>query len=93
MPLIRRIPKRGFTNIFAKKYAVIDLDDLNAFEDGAEVTPQTLIENGTIRKAVDGVKVLGSGSLEKKLTVKASKFSKSAQEKITALGGTAEVLQ
>ena len=93
MPIYRRLPKRGFTNIFAKKYAIVNLADLNErFEDGAEVTPVSLIESGLIKKLHDGVKILGDGNLEKKLTVKANKFSKSAAEKIEANGGKVEVI-
>ena len=92
MPLYRRIPKRGFTNIFATNYSEINLDTLNRFEDGTEVTPELLKELGIIKKQLDGVKVLGRGDLEKKLTVKAQKFSKSAIEKIEAAGGKVEVI-
>ena len=92
MPLYRRLPKRGFTNIFAKEYTAINVDRLNVFEDGTEVTPDLLLENGVIGKLRDGVKILGNGTLEKKLTVKATKFSKSAAEKIQAAGGKVEVI-
>ena len=92
MPLQRRIPKRGFTNIFAKEIVAINVDKLNIFEDGTEVTPELLIETGVIGKVKDGVKILGNGELTKKLTVKANKFSKSAEEKITAAGGKFEVI-
>lgn len=94
MPLFRRLPKRGFTNIFAKEYAVINVSDLNAFENGAEVTPEILIEQGIIKKAKakDGVRILGDGELSVKLTVKAQHFSKAAAEKIEAAGGKAEVI-
>ncbi|MDO5715218.1 MAG: 50S ribosomal protein L15 [Tissierellia bacterium] len=94
MPLFRRLPKRGFTNIFKKEYAVINLEDLTIFEDNAEVTPEILIEKGIIKKskAKDGVRVLGNGELNVKLTVKAHHFSKSAAEKIEAAGGKAEVI-
>ncbi|WP_035292506.1 50S ribosomal protein L15 [Clostridium sp. KNHs214] len=92
MPLYRRLPKRGFTNIFAKKFAVVNLDRLNEFEDGTEVTPEVLLEKGIVRKLHDGVKILGSGNIEKKLNVKATKFSKSAIEKIEAVGGKVEVI-
>ena len=92
-PLFRRIPKRGFTNArFKKVYAVINLDDLNKFEDGAEVTPEILKDMGLVKKQLDGIKVLGNGTLEKKLTVKASKFSKTAKEAIEKTGGKAEVI-
>lgn len=94
MPLFRRLPKRGFTNIFKKEYAVINVSDLNAFENGAEVTPEILINSGIIKKAKakDGVRILGEGELNVKLTVKAQHFSKSAAEKIEAAGGKAEVI-
>ena len=92
MPLARRLPKRGFTNIFAKVYATVNVSDLNAFEDGAEITSEALKEQGVIKKIGDGLKVLGNGKLEKKLTVKAVKFSKSAEEKIVAAGGSIEVI-
>ncbi|SHJ66659.1 LSU ribosomal protein L15P [Dethiosulfatibacter aminovorans DSM 17477] len=92
MPLYRRIPKRGFTNIFATNYSEINIDTLNRFEDGTEVTPEMLKELGIVKKQLDGVKVLGRGELEKKLTVKAHKFSKSAIEKIEAAGGKVEVI-
>ncbi len=92
MPLHRRLPKRGFTNIFSKKYAIINVDELNKFEDDTEITPEFLLENKVIKKIGDGVKVLGSGKLEKKLVVKAHKFSKSAVEKIESSGGKAEVI-
>ena len=92
MPLYRRLPKRGFTNIFAKEIVAINVDKLNIFEDGTEVTPELLIETGVIGKVIDGVKILGNGELTKKLTVKANKFSKSAEEKITAAGGKFEVI-
>lgn len=90
-PLYRRIPKRGFTNHFAKEYCVINLSDLEKYEDGMTVTPDTLLKDGSIRKVLDGVKVLGNGTLTKKLTVVAAKFSKSAEEKIQAVGGKIEV--
>ena len=92
MPLYRRLPKRGFTNIFAKEIVAINVDKLNIFEDGTEFTPELLIETGVIGKVKDGVKILGNGELTKKLTVKANKFSKSAEEKITAAGGKFEVI-
>ena len=92
-PLFRRIPKRGFSNArFKKVYAVINLDDLNKFEDGAEVTPEILKDMKLEKKQLDGIKVLGNGTLEKKLTVKASKFSKTAKEAIEKTGGKAEVI-
>lgn len=92
MPLQRRIPKRGFTNIFKKEYAIINLRDLNIFEDGTEVTPELLIETGLIKSVKDGVKILGDGDLDRKLTIKAHKISKQAQDKVTAKGGKVEVI-
>lgn len=92
-PLFRRLPKRGFSNArFKKVYAVINVSDLNNFEDGAEVTPEILKNSGIIKNTLDGIKVLGNGTLEKKLNIKANKFSLSAKEKIEALGGKAEVI-
>ena len=92
-PLFRRLPKRGFSNArFKKVYAVINLDDLNKFEDGAEVTPEILKNMGLVKKQLDGIKVLADGTLEKKLTVKAQKFSKAAKEAIEKMGGKAEVI-
>ncbi|MGV2942208.1 50S ribosomal protein L15 [Mesobacillus sp. LC4] len=91
-PLFRRLPKRGFTNINRKEYAVVNLDALNVFEDGTEVTPELLIETGLVRKELAGVKILAKGSLEKKLTVKAHKFSSAAEEAIKAAGGQTEVI-
>ena len=92
MPLARRLPKRGFTNIFAKTYSIVNISDLNRFEDGTEVTAELLRKERLIRKLNDGLKVLGNGEITKKLTVKATKFTKSASEKIVAAGGTAEVV-
>ncbi|RXY88486.1 50S ribosomal protein L15, partial [Salmonella sp. 3DZ2-4SM] len=77
LPLFRRLPKRGFTNINRKEYAIVNLDQLNRFEDGTEVTPALLVESGVVKSEKSGVKVLGNGSLEKKLTIKAHKFSAS----------------
>lgn len=91
-PIYRRLPKRGFTNIFAKKYTTVNIEDLNRFEENVEITPELLLENGVIKKLQDGVKILGNGELNKKLTVKAQKFSKSAIEKIEATGGKVEVI-
>lgn len=91
-PLFRRLPKRGFTNINRKEYAIVNLDALNRFEDGAEVTPALLVESGIIKDEKDGIKVLGNGTLNKQLTVKASKFSASAKEAIESKGGKAEVI-
>ncbi|MBM7544341.1 50S ribosomal protein L15 [Periweissella beninensis] len=92
MPLYRRIPKRGFTNINRKEYAIVNLDALNKFEDGAEVTPALLVEAGIVKNEKAGIKVLGNGELTKKLTVKANKFSSSAVVAIEAAGGSVEVL-
>lgn len=92
MPLHRRLPKRGFTNIFAKEYAEVNVADLNKFEAGTVVTPELLLEKKIIRKLMDGVKILGNGNLEKALTVKAHKFSESAVKKIEAAGGKIEVI-
>ncbi|EHJ52958.1 50S ribosomal protein L15 [Streptococcus macacae] len=91
-PLFRRLPKRGFTNINAKEYALVNLDQLNIFEDGTEVTPDILKEKRIVRNEKSGVKILGNGELTKKLTVKAAKFSKSAETAITAKGGSIEVI-
>lgn len=91
-PLFRRLPKRGFTNVNAKEYALVNLDQLNVFEDGTEVTPALLKEAGIVRNFKSGVKVLGNGELTKKLTVKAAKFSKSAEAAITTKGGSIEVI-
>lgn len=92
IPLFQRLPKRGFKNVNRKEYAVVNVSDLNVFENGAEVTIETLIKAGLVNKTYDGVKVLGNGTLEKKLTVKASKFSASAEAAIKNAGGTAEVI-
>ena len=92
MPIYRRLPKRGFTNVFAKQYAEVKVSDLNKFEDGAVVDAQALIEAGVISKDLDGVKVLGNGELTKKVTVKAAKFTATATSKIEAAGGKAEVM-
>lgn len=93
LPLYRRLPKRGFSNaMFKKTYAVINVSDLNMFEDGTEVTPELLFEMGIIKKQLSGIKVLGNGELTKKLTVRAHKFSNIAKEKIEAAGGKAEVI-
>lgn len=93
LPLFRRLPKRGFSNAkFKTVYAVINLSDLNKFEDGAIVTPEILKEMGILKNQLNGVKVLGNGKLEKKLTVKAHKFSESAKESIEKMGGKAEVI-
>ena len=93
LPLYRKLPKRGFNNYrFAAKYAVINVQDLNKFNDGDVVDCEALLANRVINKCFDGIKVLGEGDLTKKLTVKASVFSASAKEKIEAVGGTAEVV-
>lgn len=92
MPLFRRMPKRGFKNINRKEYAIVNLETLNKFEDGAEVTPALLVESGIIKDEKDSIKVLGNGTLNKQLTVKASKFSASAKEAIESKGGKAEVI-
>lgn len=91
-PLFMRLPKRGFTNMNRKEYAVVNLDILNRFEDGTEVTPLTLVEAGIVKDEKSGIKVLGNGELTKKLTVKAAKFSKTAEEAIVANGGSVEVI-
>ena len=92
MPLTRQLPKRGFTNIFAKEFATVNVSDLEIFENGTVVTAELLKEKRIIRKELDGLKVLGNGELTKKLTVKAVKFTGTAKEKIEAVGGTAEVI-
>lgn len=92
MPLYRRIPKRGFTNIWRKEYTILNVDDLNAFEAGTLVTPELLVEVGLAKQVIDGIKILGEGTLEKNVTVRAHKFSKTAIEKIESAGGKAEVI-
>ena len=92
MPLARRIPKRGFNNIFATKYAVVNVSDLNKFKEDTVVDTELLIASGLVKKVNDGVKILGNGELTAKLTVKAAKFSQSAIEKIEKAGGKAEVM-
>jgi large subunit ribosomal protein L15 len=92
MPLYRRIPKRGFTNIWRTEYETVNVSALSIFDDGAEITQEVLIAEGLIRKSKNGLKILGDGKLDKKLTVKADKFSKSAVEKIEAAGGSVTVL-
>ena len=92
MPLYRRVPKRGFNNVFRTEYAEVNVEQLEAFEDGATVNAEALLEKKIIRKELDGVKILGGGELTKKLTVQAAKFSASAKEKIEAVGGKAEVI-
>ena len=92
MPLYRRLPKRGFKNTFAKKYAEVNVEQLNCFGNGAVVDPAALIEAGILKNVLDGVRVLGNGELTKSLTVQAQGFTKSAQQKIEAAGGKAEVI-
>ena len=92
MPIYRRLPKRGFNNIFAKEYVAVNVEKLNLLENGTEVTAHVLKEAGLISKVCDGIVILGRGELDKKLTVKAKRFSKSAEEKITAAGGKVEVI-
>lgn len=92
IPLYRKLPKRGFNNKFATNYAIVNLSALNVFEDGATVTVNDLVEKRIVRKTLDGVKVLGNGKLEKKLTVQANAFSASAKEQIEQAGGKCEVV-
>jgi large subunit ribosomal protein L15 len=92
MPLYRRLPKRGFTNIFRKEYAVVNLIDLNRFNDDEIITPERLHDEGMCKDLKSGLKILGDGDLKKKLTVRAHKFSKNAEEKITKAGGKVEVI-
>jgi len=92
MPLARRIPKRGFNNIFATKYAIVNVSDLNKFKEGTVVDTELLVASGLVKKVNDGVKILGNGDLTVSLTVKAAKFSQSAIEKIEKAGGKAEVM-
>jgi large subunit ribosomal protein L15 len=93
IPLSRRLPKRGFNNVFAKEYAIVNVETINSvFEDGAVVNAETLIEKGVVKKLFDGVKVLGRGEITKKVTVQAAIFSASAKEKIEAVGGKCEVV-
>ncbi len=92
MPLARRIPKRGFNNIFRATYATVNVGDLNKFTDGTVVDAELLCASGLVKKVCDGVKILGEGELTAKLTVKAAKFTKSAAEKIEKAGGKAEVI-
>lgn len=93
MPLYRRLPKRGFNNVFAKQYAEVNVEQLNRFEDGATVDPVAFIEAGILKNVRDGIRILGNGTLEtKNLTVIANGFTKSAEEKITAAGGKVEVI-
>ena len=92
IPFFQRIPKRGFNNVNRKEYTIVNLSDLNVFEDGETVTPELLLQRGVISKVLSGVKILAKGSLDKKLTVQAHKFSKVAQEAIEKNGGTVEVI-
>ncbi|MFV0480263.1 MAG: 50S ribosomal protein L15 [Anaerorhabdus sp.] len=91
-PLYKRIPKRGFTNFTRKEYAIVNLDSLNSFDEGATVTIELMQAAGLCKKTLDGVKILGNGKLEKKLVVQANKFSQSAQEAIEKAGGKVEVI-
>lgn len=90
IPFFQRLPKRGFKNVNKREYAIVNVSDLNVFEDGTVVTLENLVKAGLVKKVFDGVKVLGNGKLEKKLTVKANKFSESAKNAIASVGGTAE---
>lgn len=92
MPLFRRMPKRGFNNINRKEYAVVNLSDLNRFEDGTEVTPALLNEVGLVKNERDGIKLLANGELTKKLTIKVAKASNAAKEAVAAAGGSIEVI-
>ncbi len=92
MPLVRRMPKRGFTNIFRKEFVIVNVGQLERFPAGSEVTPDLLLAEGVISQLRDGLKILGDGSLSRKLTVRAHKFSKKAQETIQAAGGACEVI-
>ena len=92
MPLQRRIPKRGFVNIFAKNIVTINVGTLNVFENGAVIDTQTLIDSGLVKKCCDGIKILSNGELTKSLTVKVTAFSEAAKQKIEAVGGKAEVI-
>ena len=92
MPIYRRLPKRGFKNIWAKEYAEVNVETLNRFEDGAEVDAVALVESGILKNVLDGIKILGNGEITKKLTVKAQGFTKTAVQKIEAAGGKTEVI-
>ena len=92
MPLYRRLPKRGFHNIFSKKYAIVNVQDLNQFEAGATITPELLKKQGVVKKLDDGLRVLGEGTLERKITVHAHHFSQAARRKIEEAGGSVEIL-
>lgn len=92
MPIYRRLPKRGFKNIWAKEYAEVNVETLNRFEDGATVDAVALVENGILKNVLDGIKILGNGEITKKLTVKAQGFTKTAVQKIESAGGKTEVI-
>ncbi len=92
MPLYRRLPKRGFTNIFAKKYVVLNVRDLDRFDEGSTISPEFLVQQGVVKKIKDGLRILGQGELKKKMTVQAHHFSESAKKKIEEAGGSVEVL-
>jgi len=92
MPLQRRLPKRGFVNIYAKSYATINVSDLSGFEKGSVVTPEEIVSAGLVKKTLDGIKILGRGDLDVSLTVKAAAFSETAKKKIEAAGGSVEVV-
>ena len=92
MPIYRRLPKRGFKNVWAKTFAEVNVETLNRFEDGTTVDPVVLVESGILKNVQDGIRILGNGELTKKLTVRANGFTKSAEEKITAAGGKVEVI-
>ena len=92
MPLSRRVPKRGFRSVFRKRYAIINVEQLNRFNDGETITPERLIEDGLIKKIMNGLKILSKGEINKKIIVKAHKFSKEAINKIESAGGKAEVI-
>ena len=92
MPLYRRIPKRGFTNIFRKEFVALNVQDLNRFRSGSTVSPEVLVEQKIVKKVKNGLRILGQGELKKKLTVRAHHFSKSASQKIQQAGGSAEVI-
>ena len=93
MPIYRRLPKRGFKNVWAKTYAEVNVESLNRFEDGTVVDPVALVESGILKNVRDGIRILGKGELTKKLTVRANGFTKSAEEKITAAGGQIEKIE
>ncbi len=92
MPLSRRVPKRGFRNVFRNKYAIINIEQLNKFDDGEVITPERMIRNGMVKKLLNGIKILSKGEINKKITVQAHKFSKEAINKIEAAGGKVEVI-